>query len=84
MTGRKPPFDCAIGPEPETVQNIFSGDSVTIPADAVAIYDVIIGSSMMAEKSTSTKVQAELYKEVRAGIDWFIQNEPRAYMVLLD
>jgi len=81
---RKLPFDCAVGTEPETVQNIFGGDSVTIPADAVAVYDVIIGSSMMAEKATSSKAQAKLYKEVRKGLDWFMKHEPKAYMVLLD
>ena len=50
----------------------------------VAVYDVIIGSSMMAEKATSSKAQAKLYKEVRKGLDWFMKHEPRAYMVLLD
>jgi len=81
---RKLPFDCAVGTEPETVQNIFGGDSVTIPADAVAVYDVIMGSSMMAEKTTNPKMQAKLYKEVRKGLDWFRKHEPKAYMVLLD
>lgn len=82
---RKLPFDCAVGTEPETVQNIFGGDSVTIPADAVAVYDVIMGSNLMAEQSgTSPKKQAELYKTVRKGLDWFRKHEPKAYMVLLD
>ena len=84
MTNRKLPFDCAVGTEPETVQNIFGGDSVTIPADAVAVYDVIMGSSMMAEKVSDPKAQAKLYKEARKGLDWFQKHEPKAYMVLLD
>ena len=84
MTNRKLPFDCAVGTEPETVQNIFGGDSVTIPADAVAVYAVIMGSSMMADKATNPKVQANLYKAVRKGLDWFMKHETTDYMVLLD
>ena len=81
---RKLPFDCAVGTEPETVQNIFGGDSVTIPADAVAVYDVIMGSNLMAGKTSDPKMQDKLYEEVRKGCDWFRKHEPEAYMVLLD
>ena len=85
MTDRKLPFNCAVGSGPETVSNIFSGESITIPADAVAVYDVIMGSNLMAEQSgTSPKKQDELYKTVRKGLDWFMKHEPKAYMVLLD
>jgi|TARA_Y100000816_G_C26039424_1_gene544322 hypothetical protein len=84
MTNRKLPFDCAVGTEPETVQNIFGGDSVTIPADAVAVYDVIMGSNLMAEKTSDPKMRDKHYKTVRKGLDWFMRHEPKAYMVLLD
>ena len=82
--GRELPFKCIVGDEPEVCENIFSGQKVGLPADAVAVYDVIMGSSMMAEKATNPKVQAKLYKEVRKGLDWFMKHEPKAYMVLLD
>jgi hypothetical protein len=77
---RKLPFDCAVGIEPETIQNPFSGESITIPADAVAVYDVTIGYNHIAEKSGNPKH----WDIVRKGLDWFRKHEPKAYMVLLD
>ena len=41
---RKLPFKCAVfDKEPVEVSNRFSGESITIPPDAVAVYDVIMG-----------------------------------------
>ena len=77
---RKLPFDCLVGDEPEEVTNPFSGESITIPADAVAVYDVTIGMNWMAEQSGNPKH----WDIVRKGLDWFRQHEPKAYMVLLD
>ena len=48
--------------------------------DAVAVYDVIMGTQMLAEKSGLE----EHWQIVRDGLDWFRKHEPRAYMVLLD
>ena len=36
--------------EMETITNPFSGESVAMPRFAVAVYDVIMGSNLMAEK----------------------------------
>jgi hypothetical protein len=69
-----------VGDEPEEVTNPFSGESITIPADAVAVYDVTIGMNWMAEQSGNPKH----WDVVRKGLDWFRQYEPKAYMVLLD
>jgi hypothetical protein len=77
---RKLPFDCLVGDEPEEVTNPFSGESITIPADAVAVYDVTIGYNHIAEKSGNPKH----WDIVRKGLDWFRKHEPKAYMVLLD
>jgi len=74
------PFKCHVGTEPETVENIFGGESITIPADAVAVYDVIMGTQLLAEQTNNEK----LWQIVRDGLDWFRKHEPRAYMVLLD
>ena len=74
------PFKCLVGDEPEEVTNPFSGESITIPADAVAVYDVTIGMNWMAEQSGNPKH----WDVVRKGLDWFRQYEPKAYMVLLD
>lgn len=77
---RELPFKCHVGTQPETVKNIFGGESITIPADAVAVYDVLMGYQMLAEKSGLE----EHWQIVRDGLDWFRQHEPKAYMVLLD
>ena len=79
---RKLPFDCAVGTEPETIQNPFSGESITIPADAVAVYDVTMGYNHIAERSGNPNHHG--WKIVRKGLDWFMKHEPKAYMVLLD
>ena len=57
----------------ETIRNRFGGESCTLPAFAVAVYDVIIGSEMLGD-----------YKTVRQGLDWFSKNFTSQYMVLLD
>lgn len=67
------PFDCVVLDKPEVITNKFSGESVELPPDAVAVYDCIKGAEMVGEHSM-----------VQKGIDWFIKNEPKAYMKLLD
>ena len=57
----------------EIVKNRFGGESCTLPAFAVAVYDVIIGSEMFQD-----------WKSQRKGLDWFIKYFPKQYMVLLD
>ena len=55
------------------VANRFNGESVKLPAFAVAIYDVIMGSEALQDDKT-----------MRKGLDFFIKNFPKQYMVLLD
>ena len=71
---RKLPFECVVyDKEPVEVKNRFSGESIVIPPDAVAVYDSIIGAEYTKNWDT-----------VRKGLDWFSKHEPDAYMVLLD
>ena len=70
---RKLPFDCEVLDKPEVIKNPFSGDLVELPPDAVAVYDCIKGAEMLGEHSM-----------IQKRIDWFIKNEPEAYMKLLD
>ena len=81
---RKLPFNCLVPDEGETVQNPFSGESIALPADAVAVYDVIMGYNMLAGKTTNLKQRDKYYDIVRKGLDWFRKHEPEGYMVLLD
>jgi hypothetical protein len=67
------PFECEVLDHPEEITNPFSGVKVTLPPDAVAVYDCIKGAEMLGK-----------FDKVQKGIDWFINNEPKAYMTLLD
>ena len=69
-----PLADLLVGTENEVVANPFSGDSVELTPDAVAVYDFIMGSERFGF----------LVEERRTCIDWFIENYPNEYMVLLD
>ena len=69
----KLPFECIVGTENEMVTNPFSGESVELIPEAVAVYDTIMGAQMFND-----------YKTVRKGLDWFRQHFPQEYMILLD
>ena len=81
---RELPFKCLVSDVGETVQIPFSGESIALPADAVAVYDVIMGYNMTAEMTTDLKQRDKYYAVVRKGLDWFRKHEPEGYMVLLD
>ena len=59
--------------EPVKVDNRFSGESVTLSPEEVAVYDAIMGFEIVGE-----------WEKMYDGIDWFRKNNPEAYMVLLD
>lgn len=73
MSKIKLPFECMVGTQPETVTNPFSGQSITLTPEAVAVYDAIMGCQLIGD-----------YKTMRKGLDWFSRHFPEAYMVLLD
>ena len=74
MSNRKLPFPCQILDSQDVrIANRFSGESVMLPPDAVAVYDTLMGAEMMGD-----------YKTVRKGLDWFRKHFPAEYMVLLD
>ena len=66
---------------PEERSNIFSGETIKLPADAAAIYDITLMASVLSEKYPN---DLGLVKTLRQGLDWFMKHEPKAYMVLLD
>ncbi len=68
------PFECKIlDKEPQVVKNPYSGDEVLLQPDALAVYDTIKGCELYG-----------MWDEVRRGLDWFREHEPKAYMILLD
>ncbi|HBC87087.1 MAG TPA: hypothetical protein DCZ94_09050 [Lentisphaeria bacterium] len=62
-----------IGTENEVVTNPYSGKSVELCPEAVALYDLIKGAEMIGD-----------YENVETGLAIFSRNWPDAYMVLLD
>ena len=72
----KPFNECYFGKEPTkemTLTNRFSGESATVPACAVAIYDTILGAEHTQD-----------YTLMQKGLDWFSRNFTKQYMILLD
>ena len=63
-----------------TVINPFSKESYRLSPVEEAVYSVIMGSQMIPGYITNP----ELQKDVRKGLDWFRENNAKAYMVLLD
>lgn len=59
--------------EPVCVENPFSGESIMLTPDEVAVYDYIKGCELVGD-----------YKNLRKGLDWFRNNNAEAYMTLLD
>ena len=59
--------------EPVEVANPYTGETVTLTPEEVAVYDMIKGAEMTGE-----------YDLLRKGLDWFIDNNGEAYMTLLD
>jgi hypothetical protein len=65
--------DMFVGTKSELVSNPFSGESVLLKPEAVAVYDTLRGCEMFGD-----------YKGLRKGLDWFRQHFPTEYMILLD
>ena len=57
----------------EYITNPFSGEGCMLPPEAVAVYDTLKGCEIFGD-----------YAGLRKGINWFIENNAEAYMVLLD
>ena len=62
-----------VGKESEVVKNPYSGESVELCPEAVALYDLTKGAEMLGD-----------YATVEACLGIFLRNWPREYMVLLD
>ena len=59
--------------EPVEVANPYTGKTVTLTPEEVAVYDVIRESKILG-----------VWEDVRKGLDWFIDNNAKAYIALLD
>ena len=81
-------FEGEIYEEGTEVQNPFSGEKYKLNALELSIYDFVIGAQTLIDIQFNGDMlnpkTASLQREMRKGLDWFIDNNAEAYMVLLD
>ena len=82
-------FDGVVYKEGATVTNPFSGESYKLNALELSIYDFVMGANMLIEESFHNKVEPDdrlerITRDLYKGIDWFKDNNVKAYMILLD
>jgi len=65
--------DIFVGESDEFITNPFSGEGIMLTPEEVAMYDTIKGCELFGD-----------YAGVRKGINWFMNNNAEAYMILLD
>jgi hypothetical protein len=68
------------GHEMLTVKNPFSGETYRLTPVEESVYSMIMGAQMMPGYERSNK----LIQIVRDGLNWFRDNNAKAYMTLLD
>ena len=68
----------------EVVTNQFTGLSIELNPLEVAIYDLGRGAEMIASGLPHEDLQEPLFDIVRKCNSWFISNNSRAYMILID
>ena len=65
------------------VENPISGEEYELNNVELSMYDFLTGCSILFSKS-SNRVNDEMINDYQKGLRWFRQNNPEAYMALLD
>lgn len=70
----------------DIVRNPFSGETYELTGPELSMYDFIIGATYTVEQdySLNSDNTQQLIIDLEKGLRWFRQNNPKAYMVLLD
>lgn len=68
--------------EGETVTNPFSGQEYELNNVELSMYDFVNGCAMLYELRGS--LADSIIADWQKGLGWFMENNPKAYMVLLD
>lgn len=63
------------------VTNPLSNESYELTATELSMYDFIMGCNVLY---TMGFADAKITNDLRKGLDWFRNKNPKAYMVLLD
>ncbi len=75
-------FDGTIYSKGDEVTNPFSGETYTLNAKELSIYDFIMGCNQMW--GMGLKPTKQTVNEFDLALTWFKVNNPEAYMALLD
>jgi len=74
-------FDGELYEKGDKVRNPFSDDEYELNAEELSMYDFVIGAQMILEMGMTDQ---KIITDLRNGLDWFKENNSKAYMVLLD
>ena len=75
-------FDGETYNEGGVVTNRFSGEEYVLTAEELSMYDFIMGATLVMEMNV--KYDTQMIADLRKGLEWFKENNSKAYMVLLD
>ena len=75
-------FDGQLYGKGEVVKNPYSGEEYELTAVELSMYDFIKGSEMCM--SAGWNLNSKIRDEFDKALSWFIKNNPKAYMALLD
>tara|TARA_R110002050_G_scaffold116316_1_gene232670 strand:- start:59 stop:322 length:264 start_codon:yes stop_codon:yes gene_type:complete len=75
-------FDGTVYSEGDEVRNPFSGETYTLNAKELSIYDFIMGCNQMW--GMGLKPTKQTVNQFDLALTWFKVNNPEAYMALLD
>jgi len=78
--------DMSITERTEERRNRFNGESVMLTKEEAKIHDKIFLDEVRAtlDDAEHGTGSSKYWKEMRKGLEWFMKNNAKAYMVLLD
>ena len=76
-------FDGQVYEIGDEVRNPFSGEVCVLTAEELSMYDLIQGAQMVIQMGVELDAE-RCYDIMEKGADWFLANNPKAYMTLLD
>ena len=76
-------FDGEVYEIGDEVRNPFSGEACLLTAEELSMYDLVKGAEMVLHMGVAMDSD-KCYDIMQKGRDWFLVNNPSAYMTLLD
>jgi|TARA_R110001592_G_scaffold946_1_gene5506 hypothetical protein len=67
----------------DEVRNPFSGETTTLTANELSMYDLIKGAEMVISMGIAVD-KDECFTIMTKGSEWFKEHNPEAYKILLD